>query len=105
MLDQERNPHTTYRITLWPNDDLYEVVVYPKAPEKIFSAAYRFDLLPLWIQETVRLLDWAHPEDVKGLGRRIGDDTYWVEALDYTDATTWLRQHENSAPWTTIRTS
>ena len=92
MLDQERNPNTTYRISIWP-DSLYEVVVYPKAPEKVFSAAYRFDLLPQWIQETVRLLDWAHPEDVKGLGRRVGDDTYWVEAVDYTDATTWLQQH------------
>lgn len=92
MLDQERNPHTTYRISVWP-DGLYEVVTYPKAPEKIVSRAYRFDLLPQWIQETVHLLNWAHPEGVEGIGRRVGSDTYWIEALDYTDATTWLQQH------------
>lgn len=91
MLDQERNPKTSYRVMF--TGDLYVVSTYPKSPDSIAVAAYRFDLLPLWIQETVRLLDWAHPEDVKGLGRRIGDDTYWVEALDYTDATTWLQQH------------
>ena len=85
MLDPERNLSTTYRISVWP-DGLYEVVIYPKTPEKIVSKAYRFDLLPKWVQEAVSMLDWAHPEDVKGLGRRVGGDTYWVEAHDYTDA-------------------
>lgn len=95
MLDPERNPHTTYRISVWP-DGLYEVVVYPKAPEKIFSAAYRLDLLPRWIQEIVHLLNWAHPEGVEGIGRRVGSDTYWIEAVDYTDAVELWTTHEKA---------
>ena len=81
--------------TVWP-DGLYEVVVYPRAPEKIFSAAYRLDLLPRWIQEAVSMLNWAYPDEVKGLGRRVGDDTYWVEAVDYTDAVALWTTHEKT---------
>lgn len=95
MLDPERNLNTTYRISVWP-DGLYEVVTYPKAPEKIVSSAYRFDLLPQWIQETVSMLNWAHPEGVEGLGRKVGDDTYWVEAVDYTDAVALWTTHEKA---------
>lgn len=86
MIDAERNLQTTYRIAVWQQEGdevaLYEVSVYPKTPEKINVSAYRFDLLPKWLQEAIHLLDWAYPEEVAGLGRRVGDDTYWVESIN-----------------------
>lgn len=85
MLDPDRNYKTTYRVAVYPGG-LYEVSTYPKAPGKIAVASYRFDLLPQWLQEAMHLLDWAHPEDVKGLGRKVGDkregETYWIEGQD-----------------------
>lgn len=78
MLDAQRNLSTTYRISIWP-DQLYEVTIYPRAPTPIAIHAYRFDMLPQWMQEAIHLLDWAHPEEVKALGRKVGE-TYWVDA-------------------------
>lgn len=79
MLDPQRNPKTSYRVMF--TGDLYVVSTYPKSPDPIAVASYRFDLLPQWLQEAMHLLDWAHPEEVKELGRKVGD-TYWIEAQD-----------------------
>lgn len=79
MLDQERNPKTSYRVM--EQGDLYVVSTYPKSPGPVAVTSYRFDLLPQWLQEAMHLLDWAHPEEVKELGRKVGD-TYWIEAQD-----------------------
>jgi hypothetical protein len=39
------------------------------------------DMLPAWVQETIHLLDWAHPEEVRDVGRKVGQ-TYWIDAQD-----------------------
>lgn len=85
MLDSERNPKTTYRVS--QVGDLYVVTTYPKSPDPIAVASYRFDLLPQWLQEAMHILDWAHPEFIEGLGKRVGPtDTamavYWIEAQE-----------------------
>ena len=80
MLDQERNPKTSYRVSP-ALGGLYVVSVYPKSPGPIAVTSYRFDLLPQWLQEAIHLLDWAYPEEVKELGRKVGE-TYWIEAQD-----------------------
>ena len=94
MIDPKRNLQTTYRIAVWQQEGdevaLYEVSTYPKTPEKINVSAYRFDLLPKWLQEAIHLLNCAYPEEVAGLGRRVGDNTYWVEACDYTNTAKML---------------
>jgi hypothetical protein len=33
----------------------------------------------VWVQEAIHLLDWAHPEEVRDVGRKIGQ-TYWIDA-------------------------
>lgn len=85
MLDSERNPKTTYRVS--QVGDLYVVTTYPKSPDPIATASYRFDLLPQWMQEAMHILDWAHPEFIEGLGKRVGRTdngtaVYWIEAQD-----------------------
>ena len=83
MIDQLRNLTTTYRVTS-TNDpeqpDYYSVVVYPKAPEPIADMRYRFDILPAWMQDAIRLLDVAGNNcEVAGLGKKL-NDVYWIEA-------------------------
>jgi hypothetical protein len=46
----------------------------------VVDSVYRFDVMPDWMQDAIRMLDAAgdgHP--VNGLGRRVGG-VYWVEA-------------------------
>ena len=76
-MDQVRNPRTTYRVV--HVGGLYEVTLYPKAPTPIVTERYRMDMLPVWVQEAIHLLDWAHPEEVRDVGRKIGQ-TYWMDA-------------------------
>jgi hypothetical protein len=77
MIDPQRNLSTTYRFT--DVGGLYEVTLYPKAPTPIVTERYRMDMLPVWVQEAIHLLDWAHPEEVRDVGRKIGQ-TYWIDA-------------------------
>jgi hypothetical protein len=79
MIDPQRNLSTTYRFT--DVGGLYEVTLYPKAPTPIVTERYRMDMLPVWVQEAIHLLDWAHPEEVRDVGRKVGM-TYWIDAQD-----------------------
>ena len=84
MLDECRNPKSTYRLI--EEDGLFRVLVYPKTPAKIRLHTYRFDVLPEWMQQAVRFLDTAGKDCVvTGVGRRVGR-IYWLEAEDSIDA-------------------
>ena len=79
MLDPERIITTTYRLLI-TEPGYYEVITYPRYPSLVVHSIYRFDSLPVWMQDAIRMLDAAgdgHPVD--GLGRRVGTN-YWVEA-------------------------
>lgn len=79
MLDPQRIITTTYRFRV-TEPGYFEVTTYPKYPSLVVDSVYRFDVLPDWIQDAIRMLDAAgvgYPVD--GLGRKVGD-TYWVEA-------------------------
>lgn len=90
MLDPQRIITTTYRFkTIEP--DYFEVTTYPRYPSLVVDSVYRFDVMPDWMQDAIRMLDAAgdgHP--VNGLGRRVGG-VYWVEA-ELEKETTGLRE-------------
>ena len=81
MIDEQRNPETTYRVQRG-NDLAVVVKSYPKVPSPIADGWYRNDQIPQWLVEAMALLDAAFPEPVTNIGRRLGDNTYWVEAVD-----------------------
>ena len=85
MIDEQRNPDTTYRVQR-SNDLAIIVKSYPKVPSPVTDGWYRNDQIPQWLVEAMALLDAAFPEPVLGTGRRLGDNTYWVEAVDTTPA-------------------
>jgi hypothetical protein len=85
MIDEQRNPETTYRVQR-SNDLAVFVKSYPKVPSPVADGWYRNDQIPQWLVEAMALLDAAFPEPVLDIGRRLGDNTYWVEAVDSTPA-------------------
>lgn len=90
LIDPQRNPETTYRLTAI-DGKLYYVTVYPKTPAPIHKATYRLDLLPEWLQDCVRLLDTAgNGHVVDSVGRKVGPN-YWIEAVSDPDDTSWTR--------------
>ena len=83
MIDGQRNPETTYRVQR-SNDLAVIVKSYPRVPSPVTDGWYRNDQIPQWLVEAMALLDAAFPEPVPDIGRRLGDNTYWVEATDTT---------------------
>ena len=83
MIDKQRNPETTYRVQR-SNDLAVTIKSYPKVPSPVADGWYRNDQIPQWLVEAMALLDAAFPEPVTNIGRRLGDNTYWVEAVDTT---------------------
>lgn len=64
MLDDKRNPETTYRLVVNPDTpNYYEVTVYPAkwgvGAARVTTCIYRGDLLPAWMHDTIMLLDVA----------------------------------------------
>lgn len=91
MIDEQRNPETTYRVQR-SNDLAVIVKAYPKTPSPVTDGWYRNDQIPDWLAEAMALLDAAFPEPVPNIGRRLGDNTYWVEAVDSAPpATPYIR--------------
>ena len=81
ILPDVRVMETTYRLVPLENS-LYTVTVYPRGPAPIQEATYRFDMLPLWAQDGIRILDTAGAGyKVPNVGIKIGV-TYWIEAVD-----------------------
>jgi hypothetical protein len=87
MIDEQRNPETTYRVQR-SNNLAVVVKSYPKVPSPVADGWYRNDQIPHWLVEAMALLDAASPEPVTNIGRRLGDNTYWVEAVDSTPPAT-----------------
>ena len=83
MIDEQRIPGTTYRVQR-SNGLSVMVKSYPKVPSPVTDGWYRNDQIPQWLVEAMALLDAAFPEPVPDIGRRLGDNTYWVEAVDTT---------------------
>ena len=81
MIDEQRNPETTYRVQR-SNNLAVIVKSYPRVPSAVTDGWYRNDQIPQWLVEAMALLDAAFPEPVTNIGRRLGDNTYWVEAVD-----------------------
>ena len=83
ILPDTRVMETTYRLV--PLEDslgLYRVAVYPRGPAPIQEATYRFDMLPAWMQDGIRMLDTAGAGyKVPNVGIKIGTN-YWFEAVD-----------------------
>jgi hypothetical protein len=61
---------------------------YPRVPSPVTDGWYRNDQIPHWLVEAMALLDAAFPEPVTNIGRRLGGNTYWVEAVDTTPPAT-----------------
>jgi hypothetical protein len=81
ILSDVREYDTSYRFTS-AEDKMYHVTIYPRSPKPLREATYRFDVLPAWAQDAIRLLDTAgsgYP--VVGLGTKVGE-IYWVHAVD-----------------------
>jgi hypothetical protein len=77
----DRDPQATYRVA--HIDDLYHVTTFFKAPEPTRTATYRFDVLPEWMQNCVRLIDVAGAGyQVAGVGHKYLDHVYWIVPLD-----------------------
>lgn len=89
LIDATRNPGTSYRIMgehrNEEGEQLYEILQYPKAPGRITQISYfRFDALPEWMQDCMRILDVAGENvRVDGVGVRVGEITYWLDANDF----------------------
>lgn len=89
LIDATRNPGTSYRIMgehrNEEGEQLYEVTHYPRTPDDIRQASYfRFDALPEWMQDCMRILDVAGENvRVDGVGVRVGEITYWLDADDF----------------------
>lgn len=80
MLDV-RDPKATYRVACI--DGLYHVTVYPKIPAAMRTSAYRFDVLPQWLQDACHMIDIAgigYP--VAGVGHKFIGNVYWIVPLD-----------------------
>jgi hypothetical protein len=81
ILPDVRVIETTYRAVPL-GDDLYRVTVYPRGPAAVVEAMYRFDMLPPWMQDAIKLLDTAGAGyKVPNIGMKIGTN-YWIEAVD-----------------------
>lgn len=78
MIDAVRNLSTTYRLSRHSVEGV-TLRVYPPASEPISEGWYRMDQLPSWMIEAIALLDAASPGEVEGLGRKVGEITYWIE--------------------------
>lgn len=85
----ERVPDAMYRVEVVDPDGycLYKVTVYNKVPGTIDkSAALRFNLLPAWLQDAIRMMDSAGTGyEVAGIGERLSDHLYWLLTLDADD--------------------
>lgn len=83
MLDPERDPEASYHInTAQPdNPGLLDITIYPQTPGDVQSGRYRRDVLPRWMIEAMALLDAGHPEQVYGIGVRVGENSYWIEPV------------------------
>jgi hypothetical protein len=81
LLPDVRVMETTYRLVPLV-DNLYRVTVYPRGSKPIQEATYRFDMLPTWMQDGIRMLDTAGAGyKVPDVGMKIGTN-YWFEAVD-----------------------
>lgn len=96
LIDAKRNPRTSYRILggyINDGEQLYEITTYPKPPEPISqNSFFRFDVLPEWMQDCMRILDVAGDGvRVDGIGAKFGTVTYWLDSVD-------VKHHGNIDP-------
>lgn len=86
MLDNERNTSTSYFIRKLPEDDLScYVKTYPKriySSDNMVFGTYRYDAMPEWMVEGMRMLDAAAVDgvaDIPGYGQ-LSSGGYWFLA-------------------------
>lgn len=81
MIGDLRDPTATYRVA--HIDDMYHVTTFTRAPAPLAVGTYRFDVLPEWMQNCIRLIDIAGVGyQVAGVGHKYLDHVYWIVPLD-----------------------
>lgn len=85
----ERDHNAMYRVEVIDPGGyrLYKVTAYGRVPGPIDRApALRFDILPAWLQDAIRMMDSAGDGyEVAGIGKRLSAHLYWVISLDVDD--------------------
>lgn len=94
MLDNKRDPDTTYRVLA---DDrtpgYYDVTVYPPkwnhGESRVTSSVYREDMIPEWMHDTMKVLDFAGSDvDVWTVGLRSDmpfGRVYWFSSKQHEE--------------------
>ena len=86
--------NTLYRVCLDPDTNTVEVscIGMDRVDNELNDTYFNVDDLPMWVQGRLALLMMTDPkpptQEVVGVGRRIDQNTFWIEAENVSGSLT-----------------